>query len=94
MRMKGFVQKDCTFACYSLGECSALTSIADVLHISALVDVVFYCDITMQPAVELCDAVNPSHISPTFSDATRREVFDTISGSLLEIANYNIEVSF
>jgi fatty acid synthase subunit beta len=40
MRMKGFVQKDSAFAGHSLGEYSALASIADVLHISALVDVV------------------------------------------------------
>jgi malonyl CoA-acyl carrier protein transacylase len=106
MRMKGFVQKDCAFAGHSLGEYSALASIAGVLHISALVDVVFYHGITMQRAVErdsenrsnyaMC-AVNPSRISPTFSDAALREVVDsiaTISGSLLEIVNYNVEVSF
>ena len=52
MRVKGFVQKDCTFAGHSLREYSALASIADVLHISALVDVVFYRGITMQCAVE------------------------------------------
>ena len=52
MRVKGFVQKDCAFAGHSLGEYSALTSIADVLHISALVDVVFYQGITMQHAIE------------------------------------------
>jgi len=104
MRMKGFVQKDCAFAGHSLGEYSALASIADVLHISALVDVVFYRGITMQRAVErdsenrsnyaMC-AVNPSRISPTFSDAALREVVDMIStssGSLLEIVNYNVEV--
>ncbi|KAF8199703.1 fatty acid synthase [Pholiota molesta] len=103
MRMKGFVQKDCAFAGHSLGEYSALASIADVLHISALVDVVFYRGITMQRAVErdsenrsnyaMC-AVNPSRISPTFSDAALREVVDsiaTVSGSLLEIVNYNVE---
>ncbi|KAF8907276.1 fatty acid synthase [Gymnopilus junonius] len=103
MRMKGFVQKDCAFAGHSLGEYSALASIADVLHISALVDVVFYRGITMQRAVErdsenrsnyaMC-AVNPSRISPTFSDAALREVVDTIttvSGALLEIVNYNVE---
>jgi len=76
--MKGFVQKDCAFAGHSLGAYSALASIADVLHISALVDVVFYRGITMQRAVErdsenrsnyaMC-AVIPSRISPTFSDA-------------------------
>ncbi|KAF9490473.1 fatty acid synthetase alpha subunit [Pleurotus eryngii] len=103
MRMKGFVQKDCAFAGHSLGEYSALASIADVLHISALVDVVFYRGITMQRAVErdvenrsnyaMC-AVNPSRISSSFTDAALREVVDciaSVSGSLLEIVNYNVE---
>ncbi|KAK7025306.1 fatty acid synthase alpha subunit Lsd1 [Paramarasmius palmivorus] len=71
--------------------------------ISALVDVVFYRGITMQRAVErdsknrsnyaMC-AVNPSRISKTFSDAALREVVDTIAtitDSLLEIVNYNVE---
>jgi fatty acid synthase subunit alpha len=104
MRMKGFIQKDSAFAGHSLGEYSALASIADVLHISALVDVVFYCGITMQRDSEnrsnyaMC-VVNPSRILPTFSDAALREVVDSIaiiSGSLLEmleIVNYNIEAS-
>ncbi|KAG5646963.1 hypothetical protein DXG03_001686 [Asterophora parasitica] len=103
MRAKGFVQKDCAFAGHSLGEYSALASIADVLPISSLVDVVFYRGITMQRAVErdsqnrsnyaMC-AVNPSRISKTFSDAALREVVDSIaviSGALLEIVNYNVE---
>ena len=69
MHVKGFVQKGCTFAGHSLREYSALALIADVLHISALVDVVFYQGITMQRAIErdsenrsnyaMC-AVNPS----------------------------------
>ena len=77
MHLKGFVQKDCAFAGHSLGEYSALTSIADVLPIS-LVDVVFYHGITMQCAVEwdsknrsnyaMC-AVNSSRVFKTFSDA-------------------------
>lgn len=104
MRVKGFVQRNCAFAGHSLGEYSALASIADVLPISALVDVVFYRGITMQRAVErdsenrsnyaMC-AVNPSRISKSFSDAALREVVDTIAvitGSLLEIVNYNVEV--
>ncbi|KAJ7077160.1 fatty acid synthase [Mycena belliarum] len=103
MRMKGYVQKDCAFAGHSLGEYSALASIADVLAISALVDVVFYRGITMQRAVErdsenrsnyaMC-AVNPSRISKTFTDAALREVVDSIAtstGALLEIVNYNVE---
>ncbi len=52
MCMKGFVQKDRACAGHSLGEYSALASIADVLHLSALVDVVFYRGLTMQRAVE------------------------------------------
>ncbi|TFK27788.1 fatty acid synthetase alpha subunit [Coprinopsis marcescibilis] len=103
MRAKGFVQTDCAFAGHSLGEYSALASIADVLHISALVDVVFYRGITMQRAVErdalnrsnyaMC-AVNPSRISASFTDAALREVVDSISSStqtLLEIVNFNVE---
>ncbi|KDQ57051.1 hypothetical protein JAAARDRAFT_35647 [Jaapia argillacea MUCL 33604] len=103
MRFKGFVQQDCAFAGHSLGEYSALASIADVLPISSLVDVVFYRGITMQRAVErdaknrsnyaMC-AVNPSRISKTFTDAALREVVDTIAqrtGCLLEIVNFNVE---
>lgn len=104
MRSKGFVQRDCAFAGHSLGEYSALASIADVLPISSLVDVVFYRGITMQRAVErdaqnrsnyaMC-AVNPSRISKTFNDAALREVVDSIShhtGCLIEIVNFNVEV--
>jgi fatty acid synthase subunit beta len=40
------------FAGHSLGEYFALASIADVLPVSSLVDVVFYRGITMQRAVE------------------------------------------
>ena|ERR1700729_2344055 len=87
-----------------LGEYSALASIADVLPVSSLVDVVFYRGITMQCAVEqdsenrsnyaMC-VVNPSRISKTFTDAALREVVDSIAvrtGTLLEIVNYNVEV--
>ncbi|KAI0046589.1 fatty acid synthase [Auriscalpium vulgare] len=103
MRSKGFVQLDGAFAGHSLGEYSALASIADVLPIPSLVDVVFYRGITMQRAVErdaqnrsnyaMC-AVNPSRISKTFNDAALREVVDTIcnrTGCLLEIVNFNVE---
>ena len=40
-------------------------------------------------------AVNPSRVSKTFSDAALREVIDsiaTLTGTLLEIVNYNVEV--
>jgi len=104
MRSKGFIQKGSAFAGHSLGEYSALASIADVLHISALVDVVFYRGLTMQRAVErdsqnrsnyaMC-AVNPFRVSPTFNDAALRVVIDMISTQinlLLQIVNFNVEV--
>ncbi|KAI0787467.1 fatty acid synthase [Fomes fomentarius] len=103
MRSKGLVQLDSAFAGHSLGEYSALASIADVLPISALADVVFYRGITMQRAVErdsqnrsnyaMC-AVNPSRVSKTFTDAALREVVDNIAtctSTLLEIVNFNVE---
>ncbi|KAG8889684.1 3-oxoacyl-[acyl-carrier-protein] synthase [Tulasnella sp. 332] len=103
MRSKGLVQKNCGFAGHSLGEYSALASIADAMHISSLVDVVFYRGITMQRAVErdahnrsnyaMC-AVNPGRVAASFDDAALREVVDTISTRcqvLLEIVNYNVE---
>ena len=106
MRAKGLVQNDSAFAGHSLGEYSALASIADVLPISSLVDIVFYRGITMQRAVErdsqnrsnyaMC-AVNPSRVSKTFNDAALREVVDNIAsrtGGLLEIVNFNVEVCF
>ncbi|KAG8997734.1 3-oxoacyl-[acyl-carrier-protein] synthase [Tulasnella sp. JGI-2019a] len=104
MRSKGLVQNNCGFAGHSLGEYSALASIADAMHISSLVDVVFYRGITMQRAVErdaqnrsnyaMC-AVNPGRIAASFDDAALREVVDTIATRcqvLLEIVNYNVEV--
>ncbi|KAF8312438.1 fatty acid synthase, partial [Clavulina sp. PMI_390] len=105
MRSKGLVQNDSAFAGHSLGEYSALASIADVLPISSLVDVVFYRGITMQRAVErdhlnrsnyaMC-AVNPSRISRTFNESALREVVEIIgrrTNALIEIVNYNVEGS-
>ena len=104
MQSKGFIQNNAVFAGHSLGEYSALASVAGVLPISSLVDVVFYRGITMQRAVErdsenrsnyaMC-AVNPSRISPSFNDSALREVVDDISrktNRLLEIVNFNVEV--
>jgi len=78
MHYQGFVQKRYTFASHSLGEYSASASNADVLHISALVDVIFYHGLTMQCAVEhnfhnssnyaMC-VVNPFHVPQTLNDA-------------------------
>jgi len=104
MRSKRLIQCNSGFTAHSLGEYSALASIADVLPISSLVDVVFYRGITMQRAVE-CDsqnrsnyamcAVNPSRISKTFNEAALREVVEIVgrrTDALLEIVNYNVDV--
>jgi fatty acid synthase subunit alpha len=103
MRAKGLIQDGAPFAGHSLGEYSALASIAEVLPISALVDVVFYRGITMQRAVERDSqsrsnyamvAINPSRIGKTFTDAALREVVDTVSSrtdTLLQIVNYNVD---
>lgn len=103
MRAKGLIQDGCPFAGHSLGEYSALASIADVLPISSLVDVVFYRGITMQRAVErdaqgrssygMC-AINPSRIGKSFSELALREVVEAVSkrtDTLLQIVNYNVE---
>ncbi|KAF8753393.1 fatty acid synthase [Rhizoctonia solani] len=85
MKSKGLVQTDCAFAGHSLGEYSALASIADVLAISALVDVVFY-------RVSPCSV---HRIGKSFSDAALREVVDSVSHEtnlLLEIVNFNVEL--
>ncbi|KZV60888.1 hypothetical protein PENSPDRAFT_693887 [Peniophora sp. CONT] len=75
MHSRGLVQRDTAFAGHSLGEYSALASIADVLPTSALVDIVFYRGITMQRAVE--------------RDAAGRSNYAI--DSLVEIVHYNVE---
>ncbi|KAK7689516.1 hypothetical protein QCA50_007308 [Cerrena zonata] len=47
MHSKSFVQKESAFACHSLREYSALISIANVLLICSLIDVLFYYSIIM-----------------------------------------------
>lgn len=103
IKSKGLVPSDVMFAGHSLGEYSALSSLANVMPIESLVDVVFYRGMTMQVAVPrdelgrsnygMC-AVNPTRVDPTFNDAALRFVVDEVSaktGWLLEIVNYNVE---
>ena len=102
MRIKGLIQRDSSFAGHSLGEYSALASIAEVMPIESLVSVVFYRGLTMQVAVErdeqgrsnysMC-AVNPSRISKTFNEQALQYVVENIAettGWLVEIVNYNV----
>ncbi|MBW0470433.1 hypothetical protein O181_010148 [Austropuccinia psidii MF-1] len=103
LRAKGFIQQDAPFAGHSLGEWSALASIASIMPTSSLVDVMFFRGITMQRAVERDEknrskysmvAINPSRIGKSFGDSALWEVVDTISKQcnvLLEIVNFNVE---
>lgn len=90
MCMEGFVQKSWAFSDHSPGESDALASTADFALVPS--------PTTSSTAVLLCStmcAVNPSRTLPMFSDAALREAVDTIttiSGALLEAANYNVEV--
>lgn len=103
IKSKGLIPSDVMFAGHSLGEYSALSSLANVMPIESLVDVVFYRGMTMQVAVPrdelgrsnygMC-AVNPTRVNPTFNDAALRFVVDEVNaktGWLLEIVNYNVE---
>ncbi|ODV81559.1 S-acyl fatty acid synthase thioesterase [Suhomyces tanzawaensis NRRL Y-17324] len=103
IKSKGLVPSDVMFAGHSLGEYSALSSIANVMPIESLVDIVFYRGMTMQVAVPRDElgrsnygmvAVNPSRVNPTFSEPALKFVIEEISGKtgwLLEIVNYNVE---
>ncbi|KAJ1331770.1 fungal fatty acid synthase subunit beta [Microdochium nivale] len=102
IKAKGLVPRESTYAGHSLGEYSALASMAEVMPIESLVSVVFYRGLTMQVAVErdeqgrsnysMC-AVNPSRISKTFNEEALRFVVANIAeetGWLLEIVNLNV----
>lgn len=102
MKSKGLVDSDCVFAGHSLGEYSALASMAEVMPVESLVDVVFYRGMTMQVAVPRDElgrsnygmvAVNPSRVSRTFDDRALRLVVNEVGKEtkwLTEIVNYNV----
>ncbi|OTB05652.1 hypothetical protein M426DRAFT_56664 [Hypoxylon sp. CI-4A] len=102
LRAQGAIQKDSVFAGHSLGEYSALASIAKVMPVETLVSVVFYRGLCMQVAVERDEAgrsnysmsaVDPSRISPRFSEQALKHIVKLVSdvtGSFLEIVNYNV----
>jgi fatty acid synthase subunit alpha, fungi type len=62
MSSRGLVQPKSPFGGHSLGEYAALASVADVLPISSLIEVVFYRGLTMNRAVQR-DAQGRSNFS-------------------------------
>ncbi|KAI9223673.1 hypothetical protein BC828DRAFT_410490 [Blastocladiella britannica] len=102
MEAHGLIPPDCPFAGHSLGEYAALASVADVLPVESLVDIVFYRGMTMQHAVVraadgssnygMC-AVNPARVHKFFKEDDLEQIVGhvrTVTGSLLEIVNYNV----
>ncbi|CCD27159.1 tetrafunctional fatty acid synthase subunit FAS1 NDAI_0J02670 [Naumovozyma dairenensis CBS 421] len=103
LKSKGLIPADAAFAGHSLGEYAALASLADIMSVESLVDVVFYRGMTMQVAVPRDEkgrsnygmiAVNPGRVSSTFSQEALQFVVEKVAKRttwLLEIVNYNVE---
>lgn len=103
LKAKGLVPVEAPFAGHSLGEYAALSSLADIMSIESLVEVVFYRGMTMQVAVPRDEsgrsnygmiAVNPGRVSPTFNQEVLMFVVEKVAkktGWLLEIVNHNVE---
>ncbi|EED22445.1 malonyl CoA-acyl carrier protein transacylase, putative [Talaromyces stipitatus ATCC 10500] len=101
-RARGVIQSENVFAGHSLGEYSALASVAEVTPIETLSSIVFYRGLCMQAAVDrdeegrsnysMC-AVNPSRICAGFSEQTLQNLvgqITDITGSFLEVVNLNV----
>ena len=98
----GYVNKNIVFAGHSLGEYAALTSVANVLSIEQLVEVVFLRGMVMQRAVprdeEGCSefgmmVASPNRVNKEFTVEHLTEVVDVINdktGRLLQIVNLNL----
>jgi fatty acid synthase subunit alpha len=82
LQVKGFVQRDCAFAGHSLGEYSALASIADVIPVASLVDIVFSRGITMQCAVESDTNGQSNYALSTRAESSRRSATPLFARSL------------
>ncbi|AET38733.1 tetrafunctional fatty acid synthase subunit FAS1 Ecym_3239 [Eremothecium cymbalariae DBVPG len=103
LKSKGLIPAEATFAGHSLGEYAALASMAGVMSIESLVEVVFYRGMTMQVAVPRDElgrsnygmiALNPSRVSSTFTQDALSFVVERVgkfTGWLVEIVNYNVE---
>lgn len=103
LESKGMIGKGASFAGHSLGEYSALGSVARVMPLESLVSLVFYRGLTMQVAMERDSdgrtafsmmAMNPSRVGKTFNQDFLSTIVKMISketGTLLEIVNFNVQ---
>ena len=102
-RSRGVIQEESVFAGHSLGEYSALATVAEVMELETLLSIVFYRGLCMQAAVRRDDAgrsdfsmcaVNPTRISNRFNEESLQYLVNKISsltGSFLEIVNFNVQ---
>jgi hypothetical protein len=96
MRSKGLVQLGAAFHWLLTGANSLPSLLLPISCHIPLIDIVFYCGLTLQHTVEhdeqglsnyaMC-AINPSHIGKTFNDAALHEIVNTISNSTLPRKN-------
>ena len=103
LESRGMIQKGATYAGHSLGEYSALGTLAKVIPPRSLVSLAFYRGLTMQNAVERDQdgrtafsmmAVNPSKVGKTFDEAALHNAVKLVSqetGALLETVNFNVQ---
>jgi len=102
MRSRGLIQPYSVFTRYSLGECSALAALAEVMPIEPLASVACYRAPTMQVPVERdperrsgCSmiAVDPNRISKAFHEQALQYIDDDIAEVtkyVLEVVNYSL----
>eukprot|EP01114_Cavostelium_apophysatum_P006579 TRINITY_DN1795_c0_g1_i2.p1 TRINITY_DN1795_c0_g1~~TRINITY_DN1795_c0_g1_i2.p1 ORF type:complete len:3793 (+),score=1033.24 TRINITY_DN1795_c0_g1_i2:910-11379(+) len=103
MKSRGLVPNEAYFAGHSLGEYSAISSVANVLSIEELVELVFIRGITMQNCVQRNEkglspfgmvAVNTQRVSPLFTPLQLDRLVNHIkkvSGNIIQVVNYNVE---
>ncbi|EXJ85583.1 hypothetical protein A1O1_05948 [Capronia coronata CBS 617.96] len=103
LRSKGLISDTALFAGHSLGEYTALSTIAEIMPVDKLLTIVFYRGLTMQSAVARDEsgrsrfsmvAVNPSRVSRAMSTPLLQGIVEAITaatGELLEVVNYNVE---
>jgi enoyl reductase-like protein/3-oxoacyl-ACP reductase-like protein/acyl dehydratase len=102
LKERQLLPSDALFAGHSLGEYAALSSVAEVLPLENLLDVVFMRGLTMQSFVPrkadgssdyAMVAVNPIRVNKTFTPAQLVETVDMLGSEeeLLQIVNYNVE---